>query len=212
MTESAGVGTTDVHLVGVQAATVRFAREQHDAMLRELELLTLGAAPDDASRTEMAELRSDLAELRLILATFRPVLARQLAAAEQGRDGPDHVEGSVSHGIHDGIHDLVLPMSADLAERADEGNELFDRLESRCGGRLLLPPPPALARGFRTWFFEQIVSQLLGGMAVAWPTWWTANGDGSALDPHRTDAFERSEAQRAGHPLEGDDGSVALRS
>ncbi|HEY6533252.1 MAG TPA: hypothetical protein VIY72_13165 [Acidimicrobiales bacterium] len=166
MTPPGSAATLSVHLLGVPAATLRFAQDQHDALLRELELITMGG---DGGEADVATLRSQLVDLRAIFTTFRPMVDHQMG--ERGAGSPDPTL------------DLTLVLPADLADRADEGNELFDRLEARCGGQLLLARPPALASGFRTWFLSQVSCQLRGGATVSWPTWWAEHGDGSEPVP-----------------------------
>jgi hypothetical protein len=158
-----------VHLRGVPAVTLRFAQDQHDALLRELALTTLGAELDDVDGAELAALRSDLVALREVFATFQPMVATLVGE----RDGTSSE-----------VVDLTLDLPAGLAARADRGNELFDRLEARCGqGLVLLARPPGLASGFRRWFLLEVATQLRSGPATAWPTWWAIHGDGSAPEP-----------------------------
>jgi hypothetical protein len=158
-----------VHLRGVPAVTLRFAQDQHDALLRDLALTTLGAELDDVDGAELAALRSDLVALREVFATFRPMVATLVGE----RDGTSSE-----------VYDLALDLPAGLAARADRGNELFDRLEARCGqGLVLLARPPVLASGFRRWFLLEVATQLRSGPATAWPMWWAVHGDGSAPVP-----------------------------
>jgi hypothetical protein len=169
MTAADAAGTIGVHLRGVPAATLHFAQDQHDALLRELALMTMGVELDDVDGAELVALRSDLVDLREVFATFRPMVTTQVGE----RDGNSSE-----------VYDLTLELPAGLAARADQGNELFDRLEARCGqGLVLLARPPVLASGFRRWFLLEVANQLRSGPATAWPQWWEAHGDGSAPVP-----------------------------
>ena len=173
--------TRPVLLEGVPAVTLRYAQEQHDALLRELELLTLGAAPDDTrvddtragdtradgTEPELSVLGADLADLKDLFQTFRPMITRQT--------DPDDASST--------IYDLTMEVPPAMADRADRGNELFDRLEALCGGLLLLAPPPALASGLRRWVLLQVAGQLRGADPEPWPAWWEAHGGGSPAVP-----------------------------
>ena len=166
-----GPGADDlvqIELLDVSIETVRFAQRHHDALIRELELITLG--PDQLAAAEMADLRADEARLRELFATFRPLVEDQLAAASPSESPAER--------------DLELLVPADVAELADEANAVFDRLEDRCGGgSLLLARPPRLSSGFRRWFLAQMADQARGGQPESWPRWWASHGDGSSPVP-----------------------------
>ena len=137
------------------------ARQHHDyALLRQL-VLHLAEHPDDALRDQLA--RCSLAR-RAVAAAVLGALAgpSEPSVGETGR----HVDLELALHRDDGAAFAALQ---DVLDRSEELSR---------GGRLFAPPALPEVVALRDWVCEQVVAQLSGVLATAWP------GLGSAVrDP-----------------------------
>ena len=157
------------------------AREHHDALLREMALLRVSAAPADRSDVDVAAV--DAARAQVDAA----VDAELERARQQGRAAvplPQYHPGALP--AVPPTMDLQLQVRPDdaaafavLQDALDEGERLAvtDRLLVRPG----LPEVVAV----RDWACEQVIAQVAGSPAAPWPG---ADDDRFATDPSATDS------------------------
>jgi PAS domain S-box-containing protein len=159
------------------------ARQHHDALLRELVLY----------RAEHDELEVDLALADRARGVVSRALAAELEQAE--RDGrarqvlppgypsplplvPDHL-------------DLPVVMASDLGPAFAALQDALDAAERLAlAGRLLVHPGLPEVVAVRDWLCDQVVAQLAGVGAVAWP--------GTDQDRFELDVRDRSEPSSSG--------------
>lgn len=154
---------------GLRVDALRTAQRWDDALLRELQLMVRG---DPARvRADLDALRADLGRVVEAIAHLRPALEDAMrAAVDAGRP----------------LDDVVLVVTPEVVELAEEADAAFLRIDAYCGGVMLLSPPPPEASGFRRWFLEQFRAQAAGQAPVSWDDWWVQQGE--------TDGVVRSRA------------------
>ena len=148
---------------GLRVAALSTAQRWDDALLRELQLMVRG--DPSGVRDDLDQLESDLVRVTTAVARLRPALEDAMRAAT-GAGRP--------------LDDLVLVVTPELVEQAEEADAAFLRIDARCGGVMLLSPPPPEASGFRRWFLQQFRAQASGQAPVGWDEWWVqqAEADG----------------------------------
>lgn len=149
-----------ISLPGLSVDSLRAAERWDDALLRELQLIVRG--DPEGVRGDQDQMRADLERTTTAIAHLRPAVEDAIdAALAAGRP----------------LDEVVLVVAPEVVEVAEEAEAAFLRIEARCGGVLLLSPPPPEASGFRRWFLEQFRAQAAGQAPVSWHDWRVQEGE-----------------------------------
>jgi hypothetical protein len=149
---------------GLRVDALRSAQRWDDALLRELQLMVRG--DPTGVRADRDELRADLERVAAAVVHLRPALEDAMrAAVEAGR----------------ALDDVVLVVTPEVVQLAEEADAAFLRIDAHCGGVMLLSPPPPEASGFRRWFLEQFRAQSAGQAPVSWDDWWVQQGESDGV-------------------------------
>lgn len=149
-------GFVDVHLLQLPVALAARAREHFEGLTREFTLIALNAGEDGAHHVP--------ARLMELVTTITAQFGGINSEADQRLD--DAIERGTLV-LED--HVLRLPPEAAPATRAL--GDIIDEADEYClqGEHLLtLAFPPDLA-AYRRWYLGQVLDQLAGKPAVAWP-------------------------------------------
>ena len=148
-----------VRLLGLPPALWLAAREHHDALLRELLLhLATHDAADDGQVDLAAADRARTVVSTAVLAAVRE--------ADRGSDGDSAVR---QERVPDPL-DVEVIVSVELASAFAALQDALDAGEQLAvAGLLLVPPGLPEVVAVRDWACEQVVAQLAGVPATAWP-------------------------------------------
>jgi hypothetical protein len=150
------VDQVEVRLLRLPVAVAGRARQHHDELMREFELIAQDRR-DEPAHAIPAQLVSLVEELR---ATYSGVGAAQETVMTQALDaGQEEIEVVVLH----------LPLQAREATR--HLGEMLDLADEYCaaGRHLLTLATPPESKRYRDWYLSEIMAQCDGQPPTPWP-------------------------------------------
>lgn len=136
-----------VELLGFPVAIYLESRAHTDSLARELALMAMGGPAPRAPAEQVGEL-VDTYSATLSSASWQDTHRRILEAQERG-------EATV---------DLRFTLPVDAVPGIERYRALLEEAEEYCrNGALLTVEAPPAVRAWRTWYFDQLISQLRDG-------------------------------------------------
>jgi hypothetical protein len=150
-------GLVAVHLLRLPVPLAAKARQHFEGLMREFELIAAGSSGGESHHQVPARL-TQLVE----------ALTSQFAGVTTEAD--ERLEDAMEQQLEE-IDDHVLELPVEAAPASEALGALIDEADEYCrqGEHLLTLGSPPDCVAYRNWYLGQVVSQLGGGPAIAWP-------------------------------------------